>query len=540
MKKIVLLFVTINFLSLLSYAQSPNWLWAKSAGGTDFDFTYSVAVDVSGNAYVAGFYSNSSITFGANTLTNVGARDMFLAKYDAAANVVWAKSAGGTDVDEMRSLAVDASGNTYVTGWFKSSSFVFGTSTLTNAGDGDMFLAKYDALGNVVWVKSAGGQNTDIGSSVALDVLGNTYLVGFFSSSTINFGTTTLTNAGDYDMFLVKYDATGNVVWAKSAGGSALDGALSFAVDAYGNAYVAGYYESPTLIFGSTTLTNAGSGDIFLVKYNASGNVVWAKSAGGTGLDEAMSIAVDASGNTYVAGYFSSYTLLFGSTTLTSLGSEDIFLAKYDVNGNVVWAKKAGGMSDDRTNSIAVDAYGNTYVAGYFSSTNLDFGATTLINTGQADIFLARYDAIGNVIWAKSVGGTSDDRAISSVVDAYGNIYLTGSFCSDTFAFGSITLTSAGACDIFLAKLNNTIGINEIHNLNSISVYPNPVRNELIIETNTNTKQSLELLNLLGQTVYTSSFNKKATLNTSAFPNGAYILKLYKDKEMIVKKFIKQ
>ena len=271
MKKTILLFATLNFLYLLSYAQAPNWLWAKSAGGTDFDFTYSVAVDISRNTYIAGFFSSLSTSFDTTTLTNVGVRDMFLTKFDSVGNVVWAKSAGGTDVDEMRSVAVDANGNIYVTGWFKSSSIVFGATTLTNAGDGDMFLAKYDALGNVVWAKSTGGPNTDIGSSVALDVLGNTYVVGFFSSSTINFGTTTLTNEGDYDMFLVKYDAAGNVVWAKRAGGSGLDGALSFALDKNGNTYVAGYYESPTLTFGSTTITNAGSGDIFLVKYNSSG-----------------------------------------------------------------------------------------------------------------------------------------------------------------------------------------------------------------------------------------------------------------------------
>ncbi|MFH1005315.1 MAG: T9SS type A sorting domain-containing protein, partial [Bacteroidota bacterium] len=166
------------------------------------------------------------------------------------------------------------------------------------------------------------------------DANGNILVAGYFYSSSIIFGSTTLTNAGSNtrDMFLAKYDASGNVLWAKSAGGSSFDEAYSVSTDANGNILVAGNFRSPTISFASTTLTKAGGNgdytDMFLAKYDASGNVLWAKSAGGSDYDSAQSVSTDANGNILVAGYFQSPTLIFGSTTLTSMGSTDMFLAK--------------------------------------------------------------------------------------------------------------------------------------------------------------------------------------------------------------------
>jgi hypothetical protein len=544
MKKIILLLATISFLSMLSYAQAPNWLWAKSAGGTDFDFAKSVAVDANGNTYVSGFFSSPSITFGTNTLTNAGSRDMFLAKYDAIGNVVWAKSAGGANDDEMRSVKVDANGNTYVTGWFSSPTIAFGSNTLTNLGYRDIFIAKYDATGNVVWAKSAGGTGDDAAGSFSKDATGNIYLAGYYESPTLIFGSTTLTNAGYGDIFLAKYDTVGNVVWAKSAGGTGLDGAGSFSMDASGNIYLAGYYESPTLIFGSTNLTNAGSGDIFLVKYDAAGNVIWAKSAGGTGLDEAVSIAVDAYGNNYLAGYFSSFNLIFDSAILTSTGSEDIFLAKYNAAGNVVWAIRAGGNGDDKAYSVAVDASGNIYLAGSFLSSTLIFGSTTLMNMGYEDIFLAKYDTDGNVFWAKSTGGNGNDYLNSVVVDVFGNTYVTGLFCSPTMVFGTTTLTNVGFCDIFLGKLNNDVGINEFHKPNSISIYPNPSSDKLIIDfqsINDLKNITVSIYNIQGKLLLQQAIKQtQIEINISSFAKGVYIIKVYNDNNIMVSKFIKE
>ncbi len=439
MKKQILLFALISsvcFLSKISYSQTPAWLWAKSAGGTSSDYASSIAVDALGNTYVAGYFGSPTLIFDSTTLTNAGSGDIFIAKYAPNGNVLWAKSAGGTSTDYASSVAVDASGNTYVTGAFYRPSFIFVHSTLSNAGNYDIFLAKYDANGNVLWAKSAGGTGSDEAYSVAVDASGNTYVAGYFKSSTITFGSDTLTNAGPAgyaDIFLAKYAPNGNVLWAKSAGGTNNDWANSVAVDASGNTYLAGDFGSSTITFDTITLTNAG---LFLAKYDANGNVLWAKRAGGTtGDDWAYSVAVDASGNTYVAGAFWSSTLSFGSDTLTNVspGYGDIFLAKYAPNGNVLWAKSAGGTDEDEATSVAVDASGNVYVAGWFWSATITFGSTTLTNAGPTyygDIFLAKYDAAGNALWAKSAGGADYDYANSIAVDTSGNTCLAGDFGS--------------------------------------------------------------------------------------------------------------
>lgn len=185
---------------LNSNAQSPNWQWAKNAGGASLDYAYSVATDVNGNTYVAGGFQSSSITFGTATLANAGGgsvSDMFIVKYDATGNVLWAKSAGGTSADDAYSIITDASGNVYVVGYFQSSSITFGSTTLTNAGAYDMFIVKYDASGNVLWAKSAGGTNHDAANSVITDASGNVYVAGYFQSSSITFGSATLTNVGN-------------------------------------------------------------------------------------------------------------------------------------------------------------------------------------------------------------------------------------------------------------------------------------------------------------------------------------------------------
>ena len=284
MKRIFILLPAIIF-SL--HVHSQNWLLARAATGSGQQEGLSIATDASGNVFVTGYFASPTITFGTTTLTNAGQYDIFLVKYDGTGNVLWAKSAGGTGGDEGWSVSTDASGNVFATGVFSSPTITFGTTTLTNAGIAAIFIVKYDGAGNVLWAKSAGGIGGDGGYSVATDVAGNVFATGVFSSPTITFGTTTLTNtSGGYaDIFLVKYDGIGNVLWAKNAGGTVDDYGWSAATDVSGNVFVTGYFTSATITFGTTTLINnsfAGMEDIFLVKYDGAGNVLWAKSAGGT------------------------------------------------------------------------------------------------------------------------------------------------------------------------------------------------------------------------------------------------------------------
>lgn len=437
-----------------SVAQNPSWSWARCANGTTSGQT--VAIDASGNAYVAGFFESLTITFGSYTLTNAGSGNIYIIKYDANGNVLWAKSEGGTGFDKSFSLAVDISGNVYMTGYFSSPTIAFGSYTLYNPISYNVFLVKYDSSGNVLWAKSAANGNA-IGQSVAVDALGDVCITGGFTSAIITFDAYTLTNINPdtSDIFLVKYNSDGNVLWAKSAGGTNYEYSKSVTVDSSGNAYITGSFVSSTINFDSYTLTNEGGKDIFLAKYNAHGAVLWAKSIDGTSDEFGNSVATDKSGSAYLTGDFVSSTLSIGSYILTNKGECDILLVKYGANGNVIWAKGIGGTLCDWANSIAVDAEGNVYITGSFMSGSITFDSDTLTNTnaGTSDIFLVKYNSGGNVLWVKSAGGTDSDGGNSVATDASGSTCIVGNFNSPTMILGSDTLRKADQTDMFVAKI---------------------------------------------------------------------------------------
>lgn len=472
MKKLLL---TISMLALaglntLVNAQAPNYAWAKSAGGINSDYGKSIAVDANGNSYVTGHFGFASITFGSTTLTTIGGDDIYVVKYDASGNAIWAKSAGGTQYDHGLGIAVDGNGNVYVTGSFNSPSITFGSITLTNPNIyTEMFVVKYDASGNVVWTNSGSGTSNDYGLGIAVDGNGNSYVTGYFTSPTLSCGSITLTNVGNPaffrdEMFIAKYDSSGTVAWAKSGAGTGFDEGTAIAVDASGNSYVTGWFSDPGINFGGTYLATTSGYSIFLVKYDTSGNVVWAKKAGGNSTDYAYGIAIDAIGNSYATGTFRSSTISFGSSTLNNVGLDDMFIMKFDASGNPQWAKSAGGTYYDKAKAVAVDANGNSYVAGYFASTSIAFGSTTLTSPslGVNTMFLVKYSPSGNVAWAKSASGNflSIDPEIAVAADAGGHSFVAGAFAGYTMVLDNTTLTSNSASyfEVFVAKVDSAPG----------------------------------------------------------------------------------
>src|SRR5258706_11830610 len=261
--------------------------------------------------------------------------------------------------------------------------------------------------------------------------------------------------------------ASGDLLWAKSMGGVSDDFGLSITTDSSGNVFTTGSYQGPADFdpsAGTANLSSAGIGDIFITKFDSSGNLVWAKSMGGTADDAGGAIAVDTSGNIYTTGYFAG-TADFdpgaGTANFSSAGIGDIFITKFDSSGNLVWAKSMGGTADDASNAIAVDASGNIYTTGYFEGT-ADFdpsaGIFNLTNVGGDDIFVSKLDSNGNFVWAKSMGGTSAEAGRGIGLDTNGNVYTTGFFqvISDFDpGVGTFNLTPAGALDIFISKLDS-------------------------------------------------------------------------------------
>ncbi|MFA7024800.1 MAG: SBBP repeat-containing protein [Candidatus Cloacimonadaceae bacterium] len=452
MKKYTVLFLMLMLLGIVA-AQTPDWLWAQSAGGTNHDHGYAIAVDSGGNTYVTGWF-DGTVTFGNTTLNCIGNRDIFVAKLDSAGNWLWAKGAGGTDEDIGEAIAVDSEGNVYVTGRFWQTAF-FGGITLSNSGWTDLFVAKLDSNGNWLWAKSAGGTGPESGEGIAVDDLSNVYLTGSFQGIA-TFGTIQLSSAGESDIFAAKLDTNGNWLWAKRAGGECGAYGEDIAVDSAGNAYITGYFGDwggGDISIGSTTLTSSGWYDAFVAKLDSVGNWLWAKKGGAEGRDSASGIAVDSSSNVYFTGTFFGSSD-FGSFHLTGNGP-DVFLVKLDSTGNWLWAKSAWGQGQD----ISVDSADNVYLAGYFGSMpgdTSDFGTTTLTCSGESDVFTAKLDSNGNWLWAQRGGGINSEECESIAVDNSGSVYLTGSFgdwSGIASTFGTHALTSNGISDIFVAKL---------------------------------------------------------------------------------------
>lgn len=419
--------------------------WAVNDGGGGFDYGYGAVADSAGNVYVAGKYTGTA-DFGDTTFTDNGSGDVFVVKYDKDGNYLWAVRAGGTAVDDAQAIAADGSGNVYITGQFTGTAS-FGSFNLFSAGSQDIFVAKLDPAGTFLWAERAGGTSFESGLGIAANESGSVVVTGFFRGS-FTYGTSPLSSAGQSDIFIAKYDPAGNVSWAKQAGASDYDNGEAVTFDPSGRAVVTGSFVG-TIQFGANTLISAGNRDVFVVMYDASGNVVWARNDGGTSADVGYGVAADPYGNTYVTGYFLD-SAEFGFRTVTGSGNGDVFLAKYNSDGDVVQAVSAGGTEYERGLAIAADRAGNVVIAGAFRGTSV-FGNTTLISTGNDDIFIAKYDPLLVALWAWGAGSGGDDRGYGITVDR--DYYVTGTgIFGNTVQFGRTSLTAAGATDVFVFR----------------------------------------------------------------------------------------
>ncbi len=559
MKKLILFFeiVCSSFFTFNCIAQAPNWEWAKSAGGLLNDVTTSLVVDASGNTYMTGNSSSPTFHIGSFNLLNSDTintyYDLFLAKWDSYGNVVWVKKAKGDYNESANSVAIDVAGNICIVGNTNSPITYFDSIAIQNSNPFYMiyFLVKYDSNGNVLWVRNCSAKNNYTIISLATDASKNVYITGTLNADTVVFDSDTLFRGQSAGFFLVKYDESGNIIWAKNAGGIG-GGWLcnnSLAIDNNGNILVTGGFHNP-IIFDSIVLTDMDTmgmaPDIFLTKYNPDGKVLWAKGIHGPLFDESYSIAVDSEDNSYITGFFTSSTLSFDSIALINNDTATckIFIAKYNPDGEVLWARNVGGKGYyNIPKSIAVDRFGNPYITGSFQGDTLTIGNDTLVQTGMSNIFVAKYDSGGNAIWGKSVRGLSANDAYSVALDHSENVYITGGFNSNIEVFDSIILTNycTGNRDVFLAKLGrNTItGNNELNDPFPISLFPNPATTDLSITLPQ--KSQIQILNIQGQLIRTiSKAEKETTIDIRDLSSGVYIIKAITEDGMAVKKFVKE
>jgi hypothetical protein len=417
------------------------------------DIGADLAMDKNGNVYATGGYQGNAV-FGATTLAPLGGygSDIYLAKFRPDSTVAWAVRAGGSNDDNGISVAVDTSGNAYITGYFNLSATFYGTDafsinkTATGGGNGyDMFVAKYNTNGilqSVVTIPA------DYGYGIAVDNAGNAYVTGEFSESFSINGNPYSPN-GNMDAYLVKINAGGAVAWFKPFGGTGKDEGSSVFFDVSSNkVFLTGGF-SGTVNFGASTLSAAGGQDMFVARFDATtGSNEWVVKGGGTSDDRGSAILLK-NNALYTIGWFQG-TGTFGTTSVTSnSGSRDVFISSHTTTAGVLnWIAQAGGSGQDMGWNIAADNEGNIFGIGEFTGTAL-FGSLPLISAGNADMFTTRINSSGGFIQAIKGGGSGDESGRGIVVDNC-SVYMLGSF-EGTALFGR-QLTSAGGSDIFLWK----------------------------------------------------------------------------------------
>jgi YD repeat-containing protein len=408
--------------------------WAISAGGSSDDTATAVAMGPDGVCYVTGTFQGTA-SFGPTNLTSQGQRDIFLAAYGPAGQLLWVTQAGGANDESPKAMAVDASGNLFVVGWFATST-VFGTNTLTAGASGSLFVAKFDSTGQLLWVHSAGagGYNGAVANACTVDKNGAVYVTGFFSGQATFWDGYSRTPSGWYGIFLMKISADGHIVWLDTFGDNTSNNfGTGVAVDTNLNCFLTGIYAQKT----------------FLAKYDPTNAQQWLNQ--GDVSSYWPSIASDNAGGVYFMADFSG-SATFGGIPVSGVGGVDAVLGRYGGSGNALWMRVIGGTNDDDIRSVTSDTEGNCFATGSFQGT-ASIGGQTLISAGGTDVFITKYAADGTPLWAVQAGGVGADAGNGIATDSLGGVWTAGDF-SSTAVFGGSPLSSAGGTDAFLMKWN--------------------------------------------------------------------------------------
>jgi len=527
--KIFFLFALLILLTSSVYAQTtPNWIWSIT-GGTpnNDDFCRGSAIDRKGNTFVTGDF-RASFSLGGINITSNGGADCYVGRIRPNGQLAWLKTFGnagpevGVDIDTYGE-ACDA----YLTGtYFSSISLGNSVNLPSPIGKRDAFVSKIDSSGNYVWAKSFGSSEDDSGNEVVSADNGDTWATGPFAGNVITFpdGSTANKIGGADDVWVAGFDKNGNFKKGFSLKGTGHEEGRGISIDSQNNVLLAGEFDAG-LQLGTMNITSQGNNDIYLIKYDSLGNILFYKHWGNTGADYARGVDADNEGNIYVSGVFSG-TVNFDSISMTSNGPKDIFLAKLSSTGTLIWIQKFGGSDvfDEGCEIEVQPLTGDVFVAFNVGSSVILPNNTTLTSASAQNQLVIKFDSTGIVQWAKMAGGNSILINFSIGLDENENVVVAGSF-NGIINAGNLTLNgeSGGSSDFYILYLsaNNITAVDKIIlNDKLLNIFPNPA-NVLI---NVVCKNGFEIYNSTGQLIKQNS-QTTTQINIADLPTGLYILR---------------
>jgi len=536
MKKIILTFIII-LTGTLCFGQ--DWLWARQIGGSS-TVSGGAQIDADKNIYCSGIFMGNCY-FEHDTLIAVGSDDIFLAKFDENGNELWAKRIGGANpnnvYESVSASIIDINyGFLYITGRFYGSLTIDG-HTVNSTGGLDIFLAKFDLMGNCLWLKKAGSYGDDNNRALCLDNNGNIYFTGqlyysgSFESISLPVGT-----------FLSKLDPDGNIVWARNEISQGTVNALKIANN---EIIMVGNTGNFSVLIDTIPLVSTNQVDGFIAKFDINGNCIKAKRFGGHLPNYACDFDVDSLNNIYVTGFFCD-TLTIEGITVTNISNNnhDMFFCKFDSAFNLVWIRQSYCTGDyGAIASIVVkDSQGKFYVSGYYGG-NSTFGTYNVSSSVTRDMFLARYDENGDCLGVRHFGEATGE---SVNIDSFGNLIVAGDFVN-TVNIGDVVLTSIGGSNLFFAKATPITGISEMRTTanNNLLIYANPstgkcnitVPDEFVNEPNL----TLSIFDNAGKLIQQQKLEmseNKIKLNLEAEAKGIYTAVLSNSKKSYTGKIV--
>ena len=522
MKKTITL-LALFFCIVTIYGQNRNIQWQKTIGGSGDDVLNSIIQTADGN-FLLGGYSDSNVS-GEKSEDSRGGKDYWIVNVDGNGGIVWQKTYGGSNDDLLTSMLQTSDGGFIIGG--TSSSDISGDKTEDSKGQEDYWILKLDPNGNIEWQKTYGGNRSDDLASIVKTDDGGYFVAG--RSRSAESGNRTVSRNGLPDIWALKLDSTGNIVWQKSYGSTD----YNFGCSVYGLAKTndGGFIlSSDLIIFQSQNIP------YWVLKIDAFGNQVWDVTIRGNIADWNPIINATNDGGYIVAG-ISNSDAVEDKTENAINGSLDYWVLKLDETGNIVWQNTIGGDANESLTTVTQTADGGYLVSGN-SSSNIS-GDKTENSLGESDFWFVKLNSVGIIEWQNTIGGEAREYGGRSIQSTDGDFLTFGSSASNIS--GDKTENSRGGYDYWIVKHDSTLGTQENTFANAISIYPNPVNNLLQINTQDQTIDKIIIYSVLGSRVRQFDVDTiSPTVDVSSLASGAYYLQLYSGKNVALKKFLKE